>query len=162
LFIGGGGFYPLFICVQIEYTICTTTITFNQEYQMLDHNKLNAPIIFTWIQRYQAYEAENPLQLSCYKYTFIRDETDPAEQLHAHWIYRGRDGNYSAEPSRCTVTMVDGDDSHLTIYVKCPLRGTHDGSWIEIPLSECYEMKETIHPEHGYSRLSFIEGGEQC
>lgn len=123
---------------------------------MLDQDKVHGPIIFTWIK---PRSKELLFDNLCYKYTFMRDEINQG-MLTAHWIYRNDNGDYSAAPGRCTVAVVAVDASHLTIQIECPLRGMHDGSYIEIPLSECFEMKETVHPEHGYSRLSFIEGGE--
>ena len=123
---------------------------------MLDHNKM--PAAFQWIKRY-IHSLDYCLSRYAYEYTFIQ-HPDDASMYNVFSIRRDEYGQYRIGSQRCENIIVIGvTETDLFVSVPCPL-GTAPRV-VKISLAECYEMKETVHQEHGYSRLSFIEGVDQ-
>jgi hypothetical protein len=122
---------------------------------MLDHNKI--PTAFQWIKS-SSSNLSYLLSKYYYEYTFIQHD-DNAYMYDIYSISRV-EGAYSIGYQRCENIIVMGvTETDLFVSVPCPL-GTAPRV-IKIPLNRCYEMKQDVHPEHGYSRLTFIEGGDQ-
>ncbi len=125
---------------------------------MIDHNKI--PTAFQWIKsRHNSLDYR--LSKNFYEYTFMQHNGEDF-MYDIYSIRRVNDGDYSIYVCEVEDIKVIGvTDTYLFVSVPCPL-GTPDRV-VKIPLAECYEMKQDVHPEHGYSRLTFIdnqEGGE--
>ena len=123
---------------------------------MIDHNKI--PNAFQWIKS-RSSTLSYRLSKYYYEYTFILNDDTDMYDIYDIYSIRHVEGAYSIGQQRCEDIIVRGvTETDLFVSVPCPL-GT-EPRVIKIPLAECYEMKQDVHPEHGYSRLTFIEGGE--